>query len=172
MPVVLRARVQWDPGAWEVPVLCREHAEQLLIDLAPHGRLRADRTRVEPVERWRRAPGSGLSAHTGEATGWPGNRTVSHVPKPTPPRDILGTRSRSDWISLNIEAADVEGLLKADARNRTGDPFITSEVLYQLSYVGAGLRGYRDVPAQNGPSAWLGAPVRARQSSTRTAQRS
>jgi hypothetical protein len=25
---------------------------------------------------------------------------------------------------------------KADARNRTGDPFITSEVLYQLSYVG------------------------------------
>jgi hypothetical protein len=26
---------------------------------------------------------------------------------------------------------------KADARTRTGDPFITSEVLYQLSYVGA-----------------------------------
>jgi hypothetical protein len=25
---------------------------------------------------------------------------------------------------------------KADARTRTGDPFITSEVLYQLSYVG------------------------------------
>ena len=24
----------------------------------------------------------------------------------------------------------------ADARTRTGDPFITSEVLYQLSYVG------------------------------------
>jgi hypothetical protein len=28
---------------------------------------------------------------------------------------------------------------RADARTRTGDPFITSEVLYQLSYVG-GLR--------------------------------
>ena len=28
------------------------------------------------------------------------------------------------------------GFLKADARTRTGDPFITSEVLYQLSYVG------------------------------------
>jgi hypothetical protein len=28
---------------------------------------------------------------------------------------------------------------KADARTRTGDPFITSEVLYQLSYVGAGM---------------------------------
>ena len=27
---------------------------------------------------------------------------------------------------------------QADARIRTGDPFITSEVLYQLSYVGAG----------------------------------
>ena len=26
---------------------------------------------------------------------------------------------------------------QADARTRTGDPFITSEVLYQLSYVGA-----------------------------------
>jgi hypothetical protein len=27
---------------------------------------------------------------------------------------------------------------EADARTRTGDPFITSEVLYQLSYVGRG----------------------------------
>ena len=27
---------------------------------------------------------------------------------------------------------------RADARTRTGDPFITSEVLYQLSYVGLG----------------------------------
>jgi hypothetical protein len=27
---------------------------------------------------------------------------------------------------------------EADARTRTADPFITSEVLYQLSYVGAG----------------------------------
>ena len=26
--------------------------------------------------------------------------------------------------------------LEADARTRTADPFITSEVLYQLSYVG------------------------------------
>ena len=29
---------------------------------------------------------------------------------------------------------------QADARTRTGDPFITSEVLYQLSYVGRGIR--------------------------------
>ena len=31
-------------------------------------------------------------------------------------------------------------VLKADAGTRTPDPFITSEVLYQLSYVGA-IRG-------------------------------
>ena len=29
---------------------------------------------------------------------------------------------------------------RADARTRTGDPFITSEVLYQLSYVGRGFQ--------------------------------
>ena len=34
------------------------------------------------------------------------------------------------------ETCDVQGLCQADARTRTGDPFITSEVLYQLSYVG------------------------------------
>ena len=31
----------------------------------------------------------------------------------------------------------MQGLSEALARTRTGDPFITSEVLYQLSYVGA-----------------------------------
>jgi hypothetical protein len=30
---------------------------------------------------------------------------------------------------------------EADTRTRTGDPFITSEVLYQLSYVGRGCGG-------------------------------
>jgi hypothetical protein len=35
--------------------------------------------------------------------------------------------------------------LRADARTRTGDPFITSEVLYQLSYVG-GARRYAAAP--------------------------
>ena len=37
-------------------------------------------------------------------------------------------------LSLDDSALDRE----ADARTRTGDPFITSEVLYQLSYVGQG----------------------------------
>src|SRR2546421_2854819 len=35
---------------------------------------------------------------------------------------------------------------RADARTRTGDPFITSEVLYQLSYVGVD----RELPAKPG----------------------
>ena len=37
-----------------------------------------------------------------------------------------------------LESAQPRGAAKrrADARIRTGDPFITSEVLYQLSYVG------------------------------------
>lgn len=40
--------------------------------------------------------------------------------------------------SLNKESPASTGLShRADARIRTGDPFITSEVLYQLSYVGA-----------------------------------
>jgi hypothetical protein len=34
------------------------------------------------------------------------------------------------------------GSLEADARTRTADPFITSEVLYQLSYVGTEPEGY------------------------------
>jgi hypothetical protein len=31
-------------------------------------------------------------------------------------------------------------ILRADAGTRTPDPIITSDVLYQLSYVGGGLR--------------------------------
>jgi integrase len=34
------------------------------------------------------------------------------------------------------ERPEPASILRADARTRTGDPFITSEVLYQLSYVG------------------------------------
>jgi hypothetical protein len=43
-------------------------------------------------------------------------------------------------IGLILEKTSIHGVFpvlgRADARNRTGDPFITSEVLYQLSYVG------------------------------------
>jgi hypothetical protein len=37
---------------------------------------------------------------------------------------------------LTTKAHDLQAFRGADARTRTGDPFITSEVLYQLSYVG------------------------------------
>jgi hypothetical protein len=39
---------------------------------------------------------------------------------------------------------------KADARIRTADPFITSEVLYQLSYVGAPAVYRRHPRGENG----------------------
>ena len=48
-----------------------------------------------------------------------------------------GTRARafSPVVSAPDRATN-QDCEKADARTRTGDPFITSEVLYQLSYVG------------------------------------
>ena len=48
-------------------------------------------------------------------------------------------------VPTTLKFSRMGWLREADARTRTGDPFITSEVLYQLSYVGetsrvAGLR--------------------------------
>ena len=40
----------------------------------------------------------------------------------------------------DAEVTDDHKRRRADTRTRTGDPFITSEVLYQLSYVGAGAK--------------------------------
>src|SRR5207247_5165387 len=48
-------------------------------------------------------------------------------PRPTGPN--RGSRSA-------LGAPQTRSQIQADARTRTGDPFITSEVLYQLSYVG------------------------------------
>ncbi len=55
--------------------------------------------------------------------------------------------------------------LQADARTRTADPFITSEVLYQLSYVGeapkctaAAAREHGHLPC---PRAWCRGPASA-----------
>ena len=42
-------------------------------------------------------------------------------------------RSGSDGGTVHAKS---RSSLEADARTRTADPFITSEVLYQLSYVG------------------------------------
>jgi hypothetical protein len=50
--------------------------------------------------------------------------------------------------------------MKADARTRTGDPFITSEVLYQLSYVGVGRGQFTPAtPLLIRPSALAGEPA-------------
>jgi hypothetical protein len=48
------------------------------------------------------------------------------------PPTQMPTRSEQETLAF------CGGFHKADARTRTGDPFITSEVLYQLSYVGGG----------------------------------
>ena len=45
-------------------------------------------------------------------------------------------RTRKPQSALPLQAKIPANRPKADARTRTGDPFITSEVLYQLSYVG------------------------------------
>ena len=51
------------------------------------------------------------------------------------------SRESQDCLGLSsVEKARIwEHSGKADARIRTADPFITSEVLYQLSYVGVAL---------------------------------
>src|ERR1700733_10523488 len=49
--------------------------------------------------------------------------------------DVAGKNAASEsrWTNLQISR---QTLPQADAGTRTPDPFITSEVLYQLSYVG------------------------------------
>ena len=49
--------------------------------------------------------------------------------------DVRGEYAESGGDG-DAEGGDPASMLEADARTRTGDPFITSEVLYQLSYVG------------------------------------
>jgi integrase len=59
-------------------------------------------------------------------------RTARRRPRVDPSAsETASRRQRSTKKSLQIE--------RADARTRTGDPIITSDVLYQLSYVGGGL---------------------------------
>jgi excisionase family DNA binding protein len=58
------------------------------------------------------------------------------------PHHGLGHYVRFNADDLHVWLSETRivilGLSKADAGTRTPDPFITSEVLYQLSYVGAG----------------------------------
>ena len=60
--------------------------------------------------------------------------------------DVRGEYAEPE-VKPDAESLDGASMLEADARTRTADPFITSEVLYQLSYVGGrpsvALRGRR-----------------------------
>ena len=49
----------------------------------------------------------------------------------------FGLSGQSPMACAEAKGARMHVLREADARTRTGDPFITSEVLYQLSYVGS-----------------------------------
>src|SRR5687767_5930182 len=53
-------------------------------------------------------------------------------------RDIFGTYSPITIKPENEKSPHLRAFLRADGGTRTPDPFITSEVLYQLSYVGIG----------------------------------
>jgi hypothetical protein len=82
-----------------------------------------------------------------------GRVAASRRPRVDPSRTKRSNRgARSEKKSLQID--------EADARTRTGDPFITSEVLYQLSYVGSRptVAGSRPSPLRRGlrPSRWVG----------------
>ena len=44
-------------------------------------------------------------------------------------------RTVTFWATTST-SSESKATIEADARTRTADPFITSEVLYQLSYVG------------------------------------
>jgi hypothetical protein len=51
-----------------------------------------------------------------------------------------------DWPKAwSGPAMTAQSRLEADAGTRTPDPFITSEVLYQLSYVGGTIASYRPI---------------------------
>jgi hypothetical protein len=51
---------------------------------------------------------------------------------------VIAQEPATSWRANEVLGASSADALEADGRTRTGDPFITSEVLYQLSYVGGG----------------------------------
>src|ERR1039458_1338112 len=73
-------------------------------------------------------------------------------------RTLLGLRQRA-----HENVCKSSTFQRADARTRTGDPFITSEALYQLSYVGgfptaslATLRALKGAPGFHSDAPLLG----------------
>jgi hypothetical protein len=85
-------------------------------------------------------------------TSRPKCNTYGHVfdeledAEPASAEDLIATHVRpwcdlcttERWLPSKQKLRLSGAFLRADARTRTGDPFITSEVLYQLSYVGRG----------------------------------
>ena len=53
-------------------------------------------------------------------------------------RPLVDPSATEPGISATASRKKTLEIERADARIRTADPFITSEVLYQLSYVGRG----------------------------------
>ena len=95
----------------------------------------------------------------------PFSRCPIRCPRPRISR--FGTRSRHKKMRLS------GAFYKADARTRTGDPFITSEALYQLSYVGDSRPASLAVAVSQEKMLESDAePRRPRHSSARIAQRS
>ncbi len=81
------------------------------------------------------------------------------VPRPVLPRPLVATRPPHHDPTNPQQPNQNQGEDgKADAGTRTPDPFITSEVLYQLSYVGVGWMLAR--PVRRGPPPGDGADRR------------
>jgi hypothetical protein len=65
------------------------------------------------------------------------SRPIRAYPEPTPRILSVGLAVASEQ-GAPVADQKAPQTAEADGRIRTGDPFITSEVLYQLSYVGGG----------------------------------
>jgi hypothetical protein len=119
------------------------HTQPLRLDRrARPGGCRSDPGTARPTERPPRRPRlhrphvRARHARRVQTTPRPDHRSdrraraaASRRPVVDPSDSLASDRTgRSGKKSVEIE--------RADARTRTGDPFITSEVLYQLSYVG------------------------------------
>lgn len=89
---------------------------------------------------------SGASASHPSASGRGFSAEQRRCSRPPGGTHALWSRVLPPPRRLAEETSTGLSTYQADARTRTGDPFITSEVLYQLSYVGQGRRPYYSGP--------------------------
>jgi hypothetical protein len=99
------------------------------------------------------------------ALDWPPARPFDLEPHGSGLEPAVNLTQRLTHVVLPDPSCAESGLIReADARTRTGDPFITSEVLYQLSYVGNAStvaasqadEGLSDGPKRPVGSFWVG----------------